>query len=72
MTSPATTTSAKPDNPYTVKITCKKRGCKEVRFIKPQDAFQVKYCKPHQAEVAAERRRARAAEKRAAAKKVAR
>lgn len=51
---------------YTVKITCKKRGCKEVRWIKPQDAFQVRYCPEHQAEATKLRRSERAKAKRAA------
>jgi hypothetical protein len=54
---------------YTHKITCAKRGCKEVRWCKPQDAFQVRYCAEHQAEAAKERRSAQAKAKREAAAK---
>ncbi len=54
---------------YTHKITCAKRGCKEVRWCKPQDAFQVRYCPEHQAEAAKERRSARAKAKREEAAK---
>jgi hypothetical protein len=64
------TTKPKPHGPqgaaYTVKITCAKRGCKEVRWIKPQDAFQVKFCPEHQAQAAAEKRREAAKARRAA------
>jgi len=33
---------------YNVEIECKDKDCHEIRYIKPQDKFQVKYCKPHQ------------------------
>jgi hypothetical protein len=54
---------------YTVKITCAKRGCKETRWIKPQDAFQVRYCPEHQAEATKARRSAAAKAKRVEAAK---
>lgn len=32
---------------YTVKVVCTEPGCVEIRYVKPQDASQVVYCKPH-------------------------
>jgi hypothetical protein len=63
---------------YSVTIKCKhvvgpgRKQCGAERKIQPADAFQVKRCVDHQKVFATERRRARAAEKRASAKKVAR
>jgi hypothetical protein len=56
-----------PSDPYTCKIVCAKRGCKEVRMVKPQDVFQVKFCQEHQKEAARERARDRRRAKAAAA-----
>jgi hypothetical protein len=57
-----------PEGPaYSVKIVCKRRGCKAERWIKPQDAFQVRFCTEHQREATAARRRERAMARRAKA-----
>jgi hypothetical protein len=73
----------KPDGPVTVaptgkiligkttEITCQWKGCSEKRIIKPQDAFQVKYCVTHQKEsrklAQKAKRQARAADRKAQA-----
>lgn len=42
-----------PHGDYKVKVVCKyptgpgRKLCGSVRFVKPQDAFQVKHCKAH-------------------------
>ena len=63
---------AKPHGPqgeaYTNRVVCAKRGCKAVRWTKPQDAFQVKFCGEHQAEASRAKRLAKAKSRRAAAK----
>lgn len=32
---------------YSIKIMCNEPGCMQIRYINPQDRFQVKTCKPH-------------------------
>lgn len=44
----------------TITIKCQWKGCKNTRVIKPQDAFQVKYCVEHRDEHAREKRNAAA------------
>lgn len=65
---PAKPKSHGPKGPaYTKRVVCAKRGCKEVRWTKPQDAFQVKFCAEHQAEAAMAKRLTAAKARRAAA-----
>ena len=60
---PTTLTTGKVTTSPTVEITCAEKGCKEKRVIKKQDAFQVKYCIPHQKENRNKLRRDRRAAK---------
>jgi hypothetical protein len=46
--------------------TCLYPNCKETRTIYCADAFQVRYCKPHQLEAVRENRRVKAQGRRAA------
>jgi hypothetical protein len=61
-------------NEYSVVIKCKwhtgpgRKLCGAERRIKPQDRFQVKFCREHQADYARQRRRERSRTKRKAAK----
>lgn len=44
-----------------VEVHCHWPGCNEIRMVKPQDVFQVKYCVPHQKQAAKDRARRRRA-----------
>lgn len=62
-----------PHDEYTVPIKCKhkvegRKLCGAVRYVKPQDVFQVTRCRVHAPVHKAEQRRARAKAKREAAK----
>jgi hypothetical protein len=63
-------THEKPHGPFTVKVECEykvsRRRCKAIRYVKPQDAFQVRYCRNHTEVVRKERRSERAKERREA------
>lgn len=42
---------------FSIQVVCHEPGCFQIRYIRPQDRSQVKYCKPH-AKVARDRYRA--------------
>jgi hypothetical protein len=64
-----------PHDAYTEAIKCKyvvgpgRKQCGHVRYVKVQDVFQVRFCRVHAKVATAEKRRASAKAKRAAAEK---
>lgn len=49
---------------YSIKIMCSEPGCMQIRYINPQDRFQVKTCKPHSRAARLKSRASRARDKR--------